>query len=79
MRKKQMTALVDSIINRVQERANASDEPGVPPLEEEQARGLLGRFLQVKASEIVDQVAGVLPEAEEAEESEETALAVADD
>jgi len=58
MRKKQMTALVDSLVGRVQERANATDEPGVPPLEEEQARGLLGRFLQVKAAEIVTEIAG---------------------
>lgn len=55
MNKKQISAFVDSLVERIQAKANAA--PGdEPALEEAEARTLLGIYLRKNAGAIVDAI-----------------------
>jgi hypothetical protein len=69
MNKKQIAAFVQSLVARIQSRANTEDTSDEPALTEEEARTLLGVHLRQNAASIVDAVvASVSPEPTPADE-----------
>ena len=63
MNKKQLAAFVDSLVDRILAKANAT-EGDEPKLEEVEARTLLGIYLRKNAGSIVDAIV-VVEETEE--------------